>query len=72
MAEIEEEYGPDTTYCEWLAKTRWGAYIHGVEERAILIGHRARAKIGARDGDWRQGWTVVSDAGPLRLVSTAL
>jgi len=69
MGEIEEEYGADTTYCEWLAKTRWGAYIHEVEERAIMVGHRACGRvddameIGCEGGRWcrmldRLGWRI--------------
>jgi SAM-dependent methyltransferase len=65
------EYGPDTTYCEWLAKTRWGAYINKIEERAIMLGHRSAPaqpgmalEIGCEGGRWSRlltnlGWDMV-------------
>src|SRR5688500_12838827 len=76
MAELESEYGVDTTYCEWLAKTRWGAYIHQVEERAIMLGHHACGRIGhalehgCEGGRWcrmldRLGWRITcTDVNP--------
>jgi SAM-dependent methyltransferase len=71
-----EEYGPDTTYCEWLAKTRWGAYINEIEKNAIMIGHRlcpepTRAlEIGCEGGRWSRmltglGWNMIcTDVNP--------
>jgi SAM-dependent methyltransferase len=69
MADLETEYGYDTTYCEWLAKTRWGAYIAEIENRAIMLGHRAAGdpshalEIGCEGGRWsllltQLGWTM--------------
>ena len=58
MVAFETGYGPNTTYCEWLAKTRWGAYIAEIEKRAIMIGHAAAGppgkalEIGCEGGRW--------------------
>jgi len=64
------EYGYDTTYCEWLAKTRWGAYINEIEARAVLKGHNLSSEvsqaleIGCEGGRWSRllagfGWNMV-------------
>jgi SAM-dependent methyltransferase len=71
-----EEYGPDTTYCEWLAKTRWGAYINEIEKNAIMIGHglcpetALALEIGCEGGRWSRmltgmGWDMIcTDVNP--------
>lgn len=69
MTDLETEYGYDTTYCEWLAKTRWGAYIAEIEHRAIMIGHARSGQpahaleIGCEGGRWSRmltdlGWKM--------------